>query len=100
MPLPDWFASGQNEAIFLRRLLDHISDCLVMVDTEGRIVLINEPYCRLLGGSQEDFVGRHITEVVSPKTKLHRVAKGEMVIAGAPLEVRGQHLFTRQVPVL
>ncbi len=99
MPFPDWFGSGQNEAVFLRRLLDHVSDCLVAVDTEGRVVLINEPYCRLLGGRQEDFIGRHITEVVSEKTRLHLVAQGEAVVTGVPLEVRGQQLFARQVPV-
>jgi len=99
MPFPDWFHSGENEAKFLRRLLDHVSDCLVAVDTDGKVVLINEPYCRLLGGTEEDFIGRHITDVVSPKTKLHRVAKGEMIVRGAPLEVRGHQLFTRQVPI-
>src|SRR5262245_4761578 len=73
MPLPEWFGSGQNEAAFLRGVLDNVSDCLVVVDTEGRVVLINAPYCRLLGGEPNDFIGRHITEVVSPKTRLHRV---------------------------
>ncbi len=99
MPFPDWFGSGQNEAQFLRRLLDHVSDCLVAVDTEGRVVLINEPYCRLLGGRQEDFIGRHITDVVSDRTRLHLVAQGAPIVAGAPLEVRGQQLLARQVPV-
>lgn len=99
MPFPGLFFSGQNEATFLRLLLDHVSDCLVAVDTDGLIVFINQPYCRLLKGSPEEFIGRHITEVVSPKTKLHRVARGELVVKGEPLEVRGHQLFTRQVPV-
>ena len=99
MTFPDWFLIEENEVRFLRRLLDHVSDCLVLVDTEGKVALINEPYCRLLGGRQDDFIGRHITEVVSPDTKLHRVAKGELIVRGAPLEVRGHKLFTRQVPI-
>lgn len=99
MTFPDWFLIEQDEVRFLRQLLDHVSDCLVLVDTEGRIALINEPYCRLLGGKQDDFIGHHVAEVVSPDTKLHRVAKGELIVRGAPLEVRGHKLFTRQVPV-
>lgn len=99
MPFPEWFGSGQNEAEFLRRVLDHVSDCLVAVDTDGRVVLINAPYCRLLGGSPEDFIGRHITEVVSPKTRLHRVARGDTAVSVMPLEVRGHQLLARQVPV-
>ncbi len=99
MPFPEWFGSGQNEADFLRRVLDHVSDCLVAVDTAGRVVLINAPYCRLLGGQAEDFIGRHITDVVSPKTRLHLVAQGQSGITVAPLEVRGHQLLARQVPV-
>lgn len=99
MPFPEWFGSGQDEAAFLRRVLDHVSDCLVAVDTEGRVVLINAPYCRLLGGAPADFVGRHITEVVSPRTRLHHVARGDLSVTVTPLEVRGQRLLARQVPV-
>jgi transcriptional regulator with PAS, ATPase and Fis domain len=99
MPIPDWSASGQNEAAFFRSLLDHVSDCLVAVDTEGRIVFINAPYCRLLGGREEDLIGRHVTEAISPESSLHRVAQGGSEMAGEPLEVRGHRLITRQVPV-
>jgi transcriptional regulator with PAS, ATPase and Fis domain len=99
VPFPEWFGSGQNEAEFLRRVLDHVSDCLVAVDTEGRVVLINAPYCRLLGGPPEDFIGRHITDVVSPKSRLHRVARGDTTVTVMPLEVRGHQLLARQVPV-
>jgi transcriptional regulator with PAS, ATPase and Fis domain len=91
--------SDHIETEFLRRLLDHVSDCLVAVDTEGRVILINEPYCRLLGGSQDDFIGRHITDVVSSKTRLHRVANGEIPSYVGPLDVKGHQLFTRQVPI-
>jgi transcriptional regulator with PAS, ATPase and Fis domain len=99
MPFPEWFGSGEHEAVFLRRVLDHVSDCLVVVDVDGRVVLINDSYCRLLGGSSTDFVGRHITDVVSPKSRLHLIAKGAPVDAGVTLSVKGQQLFARQVPV-
>lgn len=83
----------------MRLVLNHVSDCLVAVDTAGTIVLINEPYCRLLGGEADDFLGRHITDVVGPDTKLHLVARGVGTHVGYPLEVRGHKLVTKQVPV-
>jgi transcriptional regulator with PAS, ATPase and Fis domain len=100
MPFPTWQNSTADEARFLRTVLDHVSDCLVAVDTEGRVVLINRPYCKLLGGEEEDFIGRRITDVVSQETRLHLVARGESAIVGFPLNVRGQRLITKQVPVL
>ncbi len=100
MPFHDWHHSPTDEARFLRTVLDHVSDCLVAVDTDGRVVLINKPYCRLLGGEEGDFLGRNITEVVSPQTRLHLVARGEPAQIGFPLKVRGQQLITKQVPVI
>ncbi|WP_434730379.1 sigma-54 interaction domain-containing protein [Rhizobium binae] len=99
MTLPEWLAGSSEEAGFLRLVLDHVSDCLVAVDTAGTIVLINDPYCRLLGGTAEEFLGRHITDVVGPQTKLHFVARGIGTHIGYPLEVRGHKLVTKQVPV-
>ncbi|WP_439892958.1 sigma-54 interaction domain-containing protein (plasmid) [Ralstonia sp. 25C] len=100
MPFPELTGSTVDAATFLELVLDHVSDCLVAVDTDGLIVLINAPYCKLLGGTPEDFIGRHITDVVSPHTHLHRVASGvEPVAAAVPLEVRGCKLIARQVPV-
>lgn len=99
MTLPEWFAGSSEEAGFLRLVLDHVSDCLVAVDTGGTVVLINEPYCRLLGGEAEDFLGHHITDVVGSQTKLHFVARGIGTHVGYPLEVRGHKLVTKQVPV-
>jgi transcriptional regulator with PAS, ATPase and Fis domain len=100
MPFPTWQNSTADEARFLRTVLDHVSDCLVAVDTDGRIVLINRPYCQLLGGEEADFIGQKITDVVSPETRLHLVARGESPMVGFPLTVRGQRLITKQVPVL
>ena len=90
MPFPEWQGSPGDEARFLRTVLDHVSDCLVAVDTTGHIVLINKPYCRLLGGEESEFLGRSITEVVSPQTRLHLVARGEPAQIGFLLKVRGQ----------
>lgn len=98
MPFLIW--QNADETRFLRTVLDHVSDCLVAVDTEGRVVLINRPYCELLGGEEADFIGRKITEVVSNETRLHLVARGEGAVVGFPLTVRGQRLITKQVPVL
>lgn len=99
MALSERLLDPFEDAEFLRLVLDHVSDSLVVVDTAGTIVLINEPYCQVLGGSPEDFVGRHIADVIGPATKLHLVAQGKETQVGYPLEVRGHKLVTKQVPV-
>ncbi|TXN27426.1 sigma 54-interacting transcriptional regulator [Methylobacterium sp. WL19] len=95
-----WPAAGTDDAQMLRLLLDHVSDCLVAVDGAGLIVLINRSYCALLGGGEEEFLGKHITEVIGSQTRLHLVAQGDKPMSPFPLEVRGHKLLARQVPVL
>lgn len=99
MTLSERLLDPFEEAEFLRLVLDHVSDSLVVVDTTGIIILINEPYCQVLGGDPEDFIGRHIADVIGPTTKLHLVAQGREALVGHPLEVRGHKLVTKQVPV-
>ncbi|WP_406625363.1 sigma-54 interaction domain-containing protein [Acidovorax sp. SDU_ACID1] len=99
MALSERLLDPFEEAEFLKLVLDHVSDSLVVVDTTGIIILINEPYCRVLGGGPEEFVGRHIVDVIGPATKLHLVAQGKQTQVGYPLEVRGHKLVTKQVPV-
>lgn len=99
MALSDRLLAPFEEAEFLKLVLDHVSDSLVVVDTTGTIILINKPYCRVLDGNPEDFIGRHIADVIGPATKLHLVAQGKEAQVGYALEVRGHKLVTKQVPV-
>lgn len=84
---------------FLRLVLDHISDCLVVVDRDGQVTFINQPYCDLLGARAEAVIGHHVTEVITPQTKLHQVACGKMPWVCEPLTVRGHKLITKQYPI-
>lgn len=92
------FSSLSRDSDFIKLILDHISDCVVAIDTHGEIIYINQPYCRLLGGSQSEYIGKHISESISPDSKLPLVAKTGETVVGALL-VRGHELFTKQVPV-
>lgn len=92
-------ALSLNEIDFYRLILDNVSDCLVVVDTSGEIVLINRPYCELLGGTPESYVGRHVNDVISPNSKLAYVAKGGGRVLGESLLVRGQEMIVKQVPI-
>lgn len=92
-------ALSLNETEFFRLILDNVSDCLVVVDTAGEIVLINRPYCELLGGTPESYVGRHVNDVISPNSKLAHVAKGGKRVLGESLFVRGQEMIVKQVPI-
>lgn len=90
----------QNEdGSFFRLILDHVSDCLVVVDTGGSILFINQPYCSLLGGVATDFIGRHVTDAISKESRLHKIANGDIANFLGRLTVHGQSLIIKQVPI-
>lgn len=90
----------KDEANFLRLVLDSVSDCLVVCDGSGEILLINRPYAGLLGGSPDEFVGRHVRDAVSPHSHLAEVAQGAAPVVGETLSVRGRRIVIKQVPIV
>lgn len=89
-----------DQTRFFRLLFDQLFDGFVVIDRTGKIVLANQALCRLLGGKEEDFLGRHMTEVVSPKATLHLVAQGVLpAVIGGRIRVRGHEFVTKLIPI-
>ena len=98
MNLSHSIRANQNELQHL--LFDQIFDAIVVVDRDGKIVLINQALCRLLGGTEKDFLGRHMLDAVSPEATLHLVAQGLLPQAvGGRIRVRGQEFVTKLIPI-
>lgn len=71
--------SFENQA--LKNFFENTSECLVMIDSEGLIVNINNAYIKFLGISKEDAIGKYVTDMIN-NTRLHIVIKtGEPEIA-------------------
>lgn len=78
-----------------RRLLEHVSDFVLVIDTDGTITYVSSAVERVLGYDAVDLVGRDLLAVVHPdhreatKSALARVVEssGESITA----EIRSQH---------
>lgn len=89
-----------DEKTFLRTLFDQLFDGFVVVDRAGKIVLMNQALCRLLGGKEKNFLGRHMTDVVSPKATLHLVAQGVLPpVIGGRIRVHDHEFVTKLMPI-
>jgi PAS domain S-box-containing protein len=94
-------ALAQSERRY-RSLFEAATDCIVVIDPDGRLLDINEYGCRSLGHAREDVVGGPFTRVFDD-TKLRRLLRrpGEVVAERRTLraeqEVRakdgGLHIF-------
>ncbi|MGD0282589.1 MAG: ATP-binding protein [Dissulfurispiraceae bacterium] len=48
---------------FIRRILDTVDECFIVIDRDFRIVTANMAYCRQYGIAFDDVIGRHCYEI-------------------------------------
>lgn len=90
--------SAQELLELYENIFDHSYNWMVVVDKEGYILLMNEPYCTFLGFQVKDVIGRHVTEIIE-NTRMHIVVKtGEREI-GDVQQIRGNQMIADRVPI-
>ena len=62
-------------------IVQHSSGGYIVTDTNGTIIFINSAYCKFLGKSAKDVVGKPIVEVL-PNSHLQEVAKSGTSMMG------------------
>ncbi len=79
-----------------RRLADATTEAIA-IHREGRIIEVNDAFCRLLGYAPEDVIGRPLLEFAAPETR-DRVA-GFSPASSVPFEAIAVDAEGRQIPV-
>ncbi len=78
-------------------ILDRVPFGSLIIDDQGNITFLSQPYADFLGVKREEAVGRHVTEVIE-NTRMHIVVqKGDVEIARQ--RVRGQELVVQRIPI-
>ena len=87
------------ESKALEIFFENTSECLVLVDKDGYIVKMNNAYLNFLNINHEDYIGRHVTDVIE-NTRLHIVAKtGEEEIDQIQ-RINGHDAVTSRIPII
>ncbi|GHI00014.1 sigma-54 interaction domain-containing protein [Neobacillus kokaensis] len=90
------------DVLYKNEILETIIDCayewIVVVDTEGRIVYINQNYCQFLEIEKGEALGRHVTEVIE-NSRMHIVARtGKEEIADLQY-IKGNYMIANRIPL-
>ncbi|MBU3112893.1 sigma-54 interaction domain-containing protein [Clostridium lacusfryxellense] len=82
----------------LKTLVDNAYDGIVIVDNNAIITMISKSYCDFIGTSQENAVGRLVTDVIE-NTRMHIVAQtGEM--ENAQLQyIKGSYMIASRIAI-
>ena len=89
-----------------RGLLEALPDALVVVDVQGRIVVVNSQTEKLFGFRREELLHQSVEILVPPRVRLGHVAKRDAYFAdphvrpmGAGIELHGRHKNCSEFPV-
>lgn len=82
----------------LESLLDTIFDCIIVVDKDGRITMLNQAYQEMLGVTQEQIIGRHVTEVLE-NSRMHIVVQTGKAEICELWRVRGHDCVVTRKPI-
>lgn len=82
----------------LETIIDNDYDCIVVVDTDGIITMLNKAYEEFLGITRSQAIGKHVTEVIE-NTRMHIVAKTGVPEMAELQKIRGREMICNRVPI-
>ncbi|MFZ0451321.1 MAG: sigma 54-interacting transcriptional regulator [Desulfatiglandaceae bacterium] len=83
---------------FFKMLLDNMQVGVIVSDSDGRIVYINETYARFLEMSPAAQIGKHATEL-GVNSRLHVVAKTGRAEVNYPHQFKDRAFLVHRVPI-
>ncbi|TEB05046.1 Transcriptional regulatory protein ZraR [Pelotomaculum schinkii] len=82
----------------LETVLDSDYECIVGVDTEAKITMLNQAYCKFLGVKQEEALGRNVQDVIE-NTRLHIVLQTGHPEIGQIQRINGHNAVCSRIPI-
>jgi len=97
----------QASETLMKRILDSAIDCIVNMDSEGRIIEFNRAASKMFGYARDDVLGRELAEVIIPPALRKRHQQGfQRWLEGhggdwlnRRVETTGMHASGREFPV-
>ncbi|WP_286680432.1 sigma 54-interacting transcriptional regulator [Tepidanaerobacter sp. EBM-49] len=83
----------------LETIFEDASECIVVVDAEGYILMLSQTYANFLGITPQEAIGKHVTEVIE-NTRLHIVVKTGEREVGQIQRIGGNDAVTMRIPII
>ena len=81
----------------LEILLDTTDEMVVIIDCNGRVVMLSKSYRDFL--QAKDYIGRHVTEVIE-NTRLPHILDTKVSELGEIQEINGTNMVASRIPIL
>jgi PAS domain S-box-containing protein len=91
------FEKDANE--ILKTIIDNDSDGLLIIDKDAIITMISKSYCDFLGTTQEDAIGKVITDVIE-HTRMHKVMQTGQPESAQLQKIKGSYMIASRMPII
>jgi PAS domain S-box-containing protein len=82
----------------LESIIQSAFECVVVVDKEGKVILMSDPYCEFLGVQRETVIGKPVQEVIE-NTRMHLIVQtGHMELADLQ-KINGNSMIANRIPL-
>ncbi|MFZ7103396.1 MAG: sigma-54 interaction domain-containing protein [Peptococcaceae bacterium] len=82
----------------IEAIINNTMDPIVVVNKNGRIVLINEPYRKFLNIEEKEVIGKHVTQIIE-NTRMHIVIKTGVSEVGDIQRINGHNTVCKRIPI-
>ncbi|MCT4595493.1 MAG: sigma 54-interacting transcriptional regulator [Anaeromicrobium sp.] len=89
----------KNATEVLRSIINNAYDGIVVVNKDGYITMMNEPYAQFLGVERKKVIGKHVTDIIEG-TRVHIVAKTGKEEFGQIQKIRDKNVVVMRTPIL
>ncbi|MCW7754861.1 sigma 54-interacting transcriptional regulator [Desulfobotulus sp. H1] len=93
------FPDLKNLIDFQRTIINYCACGLMVVDTEGQIIYVNDSFCEIHNISPHKVIGQHVTKIVD-NTQLHKAAESGIAQHDCFQDISGKHYVVSRIPIL
>jgi len=85
--------------IMFETLMNSTEECVVVVDKDGRVVVLSKAYAEFLNLDRDKVIGKHVTEVIE-NTRMHIVVSSGFSEIAQKQIVRGKAMIASRFPIV
>ncbi|CAM3457723.1 PAS domain-containing sensor histidine kinase [Zobellia roscoffensis] len=58
-----------KDKVYIQTVLDHMGDSVFVKDAQSRLIMVNNPFCTMMGLPREEIIGKSLIEEVKPEER-------------------------------
>ncbi|MCB2307661.1 sigma 54-interacting transcriptional regulator [Clostridium estertheticum] len=90
----------QKDAVeILKTVIDNAYDGIIIIDKNAIITMISKSYCEFMGISEENAIGKPVTDVIQ-NTRMHIIVQTGVTETAQLQSIKGSYMIATRLPII